>query len=110
MTETKTPNIFAGLEAWQTILEKAGVHEAYNKVADLANVTPPKQNILECFKFFKPDDLRVVLMGQDPYPSADACGLSFATNGSCPKSLTAIYDNFETNQLCRVGIKRDGYF
>lgn len=110
MTETKTDqSIFVGLEAWQTILEKCGAVEVYNKVKDIAGLAPPKELIFECFRYFKPNDMKILLLAQDPYPTAgDACGLCFCTNGTCPKSLKAIYDNLVQNKLCESDVKRNG--
>ena len=43
-------------------------------------ICPSYSNILRAFNFFEPKDLRVVIIGQDPYPNTkEACGLSFST-------------------------------
>ena len=111
MTESKSDsNIFKGLESWQPILEKCGAVEVYNKVKDLPNLAPPKELIFECFRYFKPCDMKILILGQDPYPGAgDACGLCFATStGNCPASLKPIYTNLINNNICPANIKKNG--
>ena len=40
---------------------------------------PPKQKIFEAFSLCKPQDVRVVILGQDPYHgSGEAHGLAFS--------------------------------
>lgn len=105
----KISGIFTGLESWKDILEKAGASETYNKVCNISNLVPPKQDIFNAFRYFDPKDLKVILLGQDPYYNGDACGLAFATNnGNCPKSLTNIYNNLIKNELCSKNVKRNG--
>lgn len=110
MTETKGDlGIFVGLESWKTILEKAGIHEAYNKVKDISDLCPPKEMVLNAFKYFKPQHTSVIIIGQDPYSNGDACGSCFATiNGNCPKSLVNIYNNLIENELCPRNVNRNG--
>ena len=43
-------------------------------------ICPNYSNILRAFNFFEPKQLRVVIIGQDPYPNTqEACGLAFST-------------------------------
>ena len=59
-------------------------------------ICPNYNNILRAFNYFTPKDLRVVIIGQDPYPEPDeSCGLSFSTknkviSGSLRNINTAI--------------------
>lgn len=39
---------------------------------------PSYNTVFRCFSFFKPQDTKVVLLGQDPYPDGSATGLAFA--------------------------------
>lgn len=110
-TENKDEaDIFIGCEDWKSILEKCGAIEVYNKIKDTPDLTPPKNLIFECFRYFRPQNMVLLILGQDPYPIAgDACGLAFATNtGNCPKSLKPIYDNLVVNGLCDRNINRNG--
>lgn len=65
-------------------------------------IKPHHHNILECFKYFKPSELKVIIIGQDPYPSiGDAHGLSFSvpTNRPIPKSLANIFMALQEQKL-----------
>lgn len=57
-------------------------------------IYPPKEKIFTAFKLTTFDKLKVVILGQDPYPSpGQAMGLSFSVpkNIKVPKSLENIY-------------------
>lgn len=71
-----------------------------NKVNDLLDnynenlYGPAKGDIFRALKLCPLKDVKVVIIGQDPYPSkGDACGLSFSVNRSekLPKSLNNMY-------------------
>ncbi len=68
-------------------------------------VYPPKQNIYRAFYLTKPDDIKVVIVGQDPYiGESEANGLAFSVNiDKLPPSLKNIYRELEDD----LGIKRD---
>ena len=55
---------------------------------------PQHQDVMKCLSF-NPSEARVLILGQDPYPSAiDAMGLAFSTarrDGKLPASLKNIY-------------------
>jgi uracil-DNA glycosylase len=74
-----------------------------------STVYPIKQKVFRVFKT-KPSDIKVVILGQDPYHSthngkADACGLSFLTeNGYYPPSLKNMYTELQ-HESSRLGIK-----
>lgn len=61
---------------------------------DGGNIRPPLGKLCNPFFFSKPQDIRVVILGQDPYPTkGHAMGLSFSapnTLRTCPKSLLNI--------------------
>ena len=47
------------------------------------NTVPPIPNIFEAFKFFPVSELRLIILGQDPYPTVGyAHGLSFSSKGA----------------------------
>ena len=61
---------------------------------ELADVTPPLELWLEFARVTPYYDVKIVILGQDPYPKAgDAHGLSFSYTGALPvpKSLSNIY-------------------
>jgi uracil-DNA glycosylase len=60
---------------------------------------PPKQKIFETFALCKPQELRVVILGQDPYHGAgEAHGLSFSVRQGIktPPSLRNIFKELES--------------
>ena len=64
-------------------------HQNHHDSAALA-VTPPLQQVMRAFEV-DPGDIRVLIVGQDPYPTdGHAIGLSFAVSAECrplPRSL-----------------------
>ena len=59
-----------------------------------ASFLPQHQDVMKCLTF-NPSEAKVLILGQDPYPSAiDAMGLAFSTarsDGRLPASLRNIY-------------------
>jgi uracil-DNA glycosylase len=70
------------------------------------NIFPPVHQILRALDVTKFEDVKVVILGQDPYPTAGhANGLAFSvdpTLDKLPKSLQNIYKELEDD----LGIKR----
>ena len=73
---------------WRNILfSKENVNKFTNSLNQIRalnipeeDICPSYSNIMRAFNFFDPKDLRVVIIGQDPYPNIkEACGLSFST-------------------------------
>lgn len=55
-------------------------------------MTPSYDNLFKAFELTDLDQIKVIILGQDPYPTpGDAMGLAFSTNGDVPKSLINIY-------------------
>ncbi|MDR3257429.1 MAG: uracil-DNA glycosylase [Mycoplasmataceae bacterium] len=72
-------------------------------------VFPKAENIFRCFNYFNISETKVVLIGQDPYPTpGDACGLSFSVerNNNLPHSLQNIFMELR-NDLNVVRINGD---
>jgi uracil-DNA glycosylase len=80
----------------------------YKKVKDNTNVFPCFKNIFNFTKFCSPEDVKVILLGQDPYPGLfcnqldknyypQATGLAFSVpkQSPIPASLVNIYDNMK---------------
>jgi uracil-DNA glycosylase len=61
--------------------------------ANIDTITPSRDKIFAAFKATPIDKVRVVLIGQDPYPAKEvANGLAFSTsNGSIPYSLKQVF-------------------
>jgi uracil-DNA glycosylase len=57
-------------------------------------VCPPTKLVLEAYRWLKPDQVRVAIVGQDPYPQLpDACGVAFQALNRVPNSAASIFDN-----------------
>ncbi len=66
---------------------------------------PPKKDIYRALELCPLNRVKVVIIGQDPYPTkGDACGLSFSVNRNekLPKSLNNMYKELESD----LNIKR----
>jgi uracil-DNA glycosylase len=58
-------------------------------------IRPAETQLFESMKYFDPQNLKVIIMGQDPYPKqGEAHGLSFSVpkKAGIPRSLKVIYD------------------
>lgn len=62
------------------------------KDTDANIICPPYSNVLDCFRYFAPQDTKLVIMGQDPYYGVgEATGLCFSIgNGRLTPSLRNI--------------------
>lgn len=72
-------------------------------------IRPNVQYILEAFKYFSPKDLKLIIIGQDPYlKSEEACGLCFSVlpNIPIPKSLNTIFKCL--NETLNIPIGNNG--
>lgn len=88
--------------AWRSPLERRlapGTLEALGTRFDAAcaegPVCPPRDRLFAALDAVAPSDVRVVLLGQDPYPTAGvANGLAFSTSPSArlPASLRRLYE------------------
>ena len=68
-------------------------------------IYPPKENIFNSLKFVSPEDIKVVILGQDPYHErGQAQGLSFSVNDNVPlpKSLINIFTELHNDIGCNV--------
>ena len=74
--------------------------EFVEKEYETKTIYPPKENIFEAFKHTDYDNVRVVILGQDPYHGPNqAEGLSFSVsnNVSKPPSLKNIFKELEND-------------
>lgn len=76
------------------------------RVAAGAHVLPPAEDIFKALELTQPDQVRAVILGQDPYPTpGDAHGLAFSMANPerrLPASLRTIFTSLETD----LGIKQ----
>lgn len=74
------------------------VANAYEQSA--TNVRPHRRDVFRAFHLTPLENVRVVILGQDPYPSpSEAHGLAFSVPAPlpAPRSLKAIYRNLESD-------------
>ncbi len=88
--------------AWREILASATQDTTYRdldafldqEVAEGKQILPPREQIFAALELCPPEAVRVVLLGQDPYPTpGDAHGLCFSVQHGrpLPRSLRNIY-------------------
>ncbi len=82
------------------------LEDKINQRYELGEVYPPKDKIYRAFSLINPKDVKVVIVGQDPYINkGEADGLAFSANiAKLPPSLRNIYKELETD----LGVKRLG--
>lgn len=88
-------------KAWTELLKDEFDKEYFSKIVDFLNneysrktIFPPKELIFNIFKKIAPNDVKVVILGQDPYHGDNqANGMSFSVNKGekIPPSLRNIY-------------------
>lgn len=71
------------------------------RVAAGAQVLPPARDVFKALELTRPDQVRAVILGQDPYPTpGDAHGLAFSMANPerrLPASLRTIFTSLETD-------------
>ena len=92
---------------WQTIIDQEQKKDYYlnlKKIIDekyeTTTVYPAKQNIFKAFELTKYEDLKVVIIGQDPYHGeGQAQGLAFSTPKEMknPPSMVNIFKEIESD-------------
>jgi len=102
---------------WEKLIEIEEQKDYFKKLKDeidkryeTSNVFPEKQNIFKAFTLTSLDNLKVVILGQDPYHGfGQAQGLSFSTpsNIKNPPSmvniLKEINDDLQKKSFCEDG-------
>ncbi len=102
---------------WEKLIEVEEQKDYFKKLKDeidkryeTSNVFPEKQNIFKAFTLTSLDNLKVVILGQDPYHGfGQAQGLSFSTpaNIKNPPSmvniLKEINDDLQKKSFCEDG-------
>ena len=82
-------------DEWLEILdtkELDGVIETIETKGDTKNITPITSKVFEFARLTDLNNIKVVILGQDPYPRAgDAHGLAFSCLNNVPASLKNIY-------------------
>lgn len=75
-----------------TVLGGANLHDG--------RLQPAPENIFRAFKLCPPEKLKVVIIGQDPYPGGQADGLAFSSgDGTLPYSLRIIFNELTNSDF-----------
>lgn len=100
------PSLDLCLDLLDKDLKHKGVRRELIGSVGLHNyIRPAPEHILEAFKYFDRNNLRVIIIGQDPYTSpVDAHGLSFSSGRGTkpPPSLRNIYKCLEHNGFIKL--------
>lgn len=99
-------------KSWASLLKEEFSKDYYNKILDFLegeysskNIYPPRKNIFEALNLTHYNDVKVVILGQDPYHGPNqAHGLSFSVNLGIkiPPSLLNIYKELHTDLDCYI--------
>ncbi len=77
---------------WNIVFSEIEKKEYFNKLMSFLSfeyenktIYPPKEDLFNAFKYTKLQDVKVVILGQDPYPNPNqAMGLSFSVREGIP--------------------------
>jgi len=77
---------------------------------DIHLLQPELHNVFRAFQLTPPDEVKVVILGQDPYPGGHADGLAFSSGiDDIPYSLQVIMRNMEAAGMPRKSPKLDDW-
>ncbi len=91
---------------WRDVLAPVLASEAYAELMDFLDaeraagieILPPRSQVYAALDLLPPDDVRVVIVGQDPYPTpghAHGLAFSYRGDGPLPRSLRNILAEIE---------------
>lgn len=102
---------------WDTILSEEYQKEYFKKIVQYINkaykerpIFPPKNNILRALSLTDYQDVKVVILGQDPYHGlGEANGLAFSVNNGIklPPSLKNIYKELKEDLNIKISTNGD---
>ena len=102
---------------WKTFFDEQKSQEYYKKLAvfvdneySQATVFPPKENIFKAFELTDINDIKLVIIGQDPYhEKGQAMGLAFSVPKGVrmPPSLCNIYKEIEMEYNYKMPLNGD---
>ena len=99
---------------WQELLKDELNSLNFTRIVSFLNsqnstIYPPKELIFNAFNLCKPSNLKVIIIGQDPYHNAgEAMGLAFSTpnNKKTPPSLKNIFKELFDDLDCDIFTSR----
>lgn len=99
-------------KSWSSLLREEFSKDYYKKIMSLLNeeysnksIFPPRKNVFEALNITNYEDVKVVILGQDPYHRPNqAHGLSFSVNVGVkiPPSLINIYKELHNDLGCYI--------
>lgn len=98
-------NVEEALGAWYPLLyplfsTKEMMYIGQVLARDHEILQPKLENVFRALKLTPPDKVKVVIIGQDPYPGGHADGLAFSSGiNEIPYSLDVIYDELDRDAL-----------
>ena len=104
-------------KSWSSLLREEFSKDYYKKIMSLLNeeysnksIFPPRKNVFEALNITNYEDVKVVILGQDPYHGPNqAHGLSFSVlpGTKLPPSLVNIFK--ELSDDCQIDMPTTGY-
>ncbi|ALD65938.1 uracil-DNA glycosylase [Spiroplasma cantharicola] len=76
------------------------INSIINKIEDFENIYPKKEDIFKVFNLIKPQDIKVIIIGQDPYHGknqANGIAFSVSNNVRTPPSLRNIFKELRSD-------------
>lgn len=100
--EKYKPIIFKNISAdWKRLLDNKQLYIIL-KYINVQTMAPAIENIFEFAKLTRVDSIKIIIVGQDPYPkSGDAHGLAFSCLTGIPASLRNIYTCLLNHKLIK---------
>lgn len=103
------------IKDWKELFEKASeqsysstLNSFLDKEYESKTIYPPRDMMFQAFKFTSPKNVKVVIIGQDPYHNpGEAMGLSFSVPRGIdiPPSLRNIYKEIEADQKIKMNFE-----
>ena len=82
-------------KSWDKILHIDIFHKIIDSMND-KSIIPPKSKLLLPFSYFKLNQLKIVILGEEPYPNQDySTGLAFSVNKDIEKLPQSINNIFK---------------
>jgi len=90
-------------DEWRNVMDLDLLEGVLEKIRpDMHVLAPDPPMIFEAFRYFLPLHTKIVILGQDPYPTpGHAMGLAFSTFGQVPMSLANVYSALIESKLMR---------
>ena len=99
---------------WEDIIDLEKKKDYYKKLKEeidkryeTTTVFPEKQNIFKAFFLTKLDNLKVVILGQDPYYNGNANGYAFGCKQNVSASLLHILKSIRSNTDAEILMKKE---